>query len=328
MKKKSILIVMAILSIILVGVIAINSIYSNEQTDSGYSQLSSSEKDFSSNTDSSSKVEESSSKTDSSSKVEESSSVTESSSTGDTEIAQTMATFNTLSYYKQENEERYIDYKELNDDLSYEECIVNVNIGLDNPFYTNTYMAKDPTAIDVLVNKYSGLEIGYVPPDLVNIPAEFDNRGGSSKLREVACNAFVKMCQDAKKEGFTIKGQSAYRSGEYQQGLYNRYVAQDGKEEADRYSARPGFSEHQTGLVIDIIGSQYGSITSFGKEKEYPYVKDNAHKYGFIIRYEEENTHITGYKKEEWHLRYLGVELATKLYNEKLTLEEYYALHK
>lgn len=115
---------------------------------------------------------------------------------------------------------------------------------------------------------------------------------------------------------------SSYRSYELQRTLYQRYVSNDGVAQADRYSARPGHSEHQTGLTVDVLAPG-SSMEQFGSSTQYQWVKSNAHRFGFIIRYQEEKEAITGYRFEPWHLRYLGVEIATDVYNSTLSLEEY-----
>ena len=132
-------------------------------------------------------------------------------------------------------------------------------------------------------------------------------------------NAFYVMQSAASKEGLNIYISSGFRSYATQNYIYNNYVAADGKAAADRYSARAGHSEHQTGLCFDL-----NSIDdSFAATAEGQWVKVNCYKYGFIIRYPEGKEDITGYKYESWHLRYLGVELATTIYESGLTLEEY-----
>lgn len=115
---------------------------------------------------------------------------------------------------------------------------------------------------------------------------------------------------------------SSYRSYDYQGQLYNGYVASHGQQEADRFSAKPGTSEHQTGLAIDLV-AKGGTMDDFGSSLQSDWVNQNAHKYGFIIRYKEGKEHITGYMPEPWHIRYLGVEQATKVYQSGLTYEEY-----
>lgn len=131
--------------------------------------------------------------------------------------------------------------------------------------------------------------------------------------------AFKEMQSAAWNEGLNIWIASGFRSYEYQSGLYQRYVNRSGKEEADRYSARPGHSEHQTGLAFDL-----NSIDdSFADTAEGKWVAEHCHEYGFIIRYPKGKEDITGYIYEPWHIRYLGKETAEKVFNSGLTLEEY-----
>lgn len=137
------------------------------------------------------------------------------------------------------------------------------------------------------------------------------------------CNeAFNKMKAAAARDGVNLFIVSGFRSYETQKNLYNRYVAKDGKALADTYSARPGTSEHQTGLAMD-LNSLKGS---FGETKEGRWLANNCHKYGFIIRYPKGKQNITGYIYEPWHVRYLGTDTATKIYKSGLCLEEYYGI--
>ncbi len=142
--------------------------------------------------------------------------------------------------------------------------------------------------------------------------------------------AFMKMKQDIASTGITMWIQSGYRSYTLQESLYNGYVKRSGRIEADTYSARPGHSEHQTGYAFDVCaskdGKNYPCITSgFNGTEPALWLKDNCYKYGFILRYPEGKDNETGYKHESWHFRYVGVELATKLYNNGnwITLEDY-----
>lgn len=130
--------------------------------------------------------------------------------------------------------------------------------------------------------------------------------------------AFDKMAADAAAQGLNIYISSAFRSYEYQDGLYNRYVAKDGQELADTYSARPGHSEHQTGLAFDLNTID----DSFANTAEGQWVAAHAHEYGFIVRYPADKVDITGYQYEPWHIRYLGDEAAA-VYESGLCLEEY-----
>ena len=116
---------------------------------------------------------------------------------------------------------------------------------------------------------------------------------------------------------------STYRTFEYQNNLYNGYVENFGIYYADHCSARPGHSEHQTGLAVDVEGSNK-DYDNFEKSIEFKWMQNNAHKYGFILRYPKGKTHITGFKYEPWHYRYVGKMVAEIIYKENITLEEYY----
>lgn len=131
--------------------------------------------------------------------------------------------------------------------------------------------------------------------------------------------AFNEMQAAAAKEGRSLQICSGFRSYTTQKALYERYTKRDGKAAADRYSARPGHSEHQTGLAFDINRAS----DEFTKTKEAKWLAENCWKYGFIIRYPEGKENITGYMYESWHVRYLGKDLAKKVYDSGLTLEEY-----
>lgn len=135
-------------------------------------------------------------------------------------------------------------------------------------------------------------------------------------------DAFALMQRDAAAKGLNIYISSGFRSYASQKSIYNRYVSRDGRALADTYSARPGHSEHQTGLAIDL-----NTITqSFGKTREGRWVAEHCHEYGFIIRYPEGKSHITGYCFEPWHLRYVGIDAATEIARSGLCLEEYYGI--
>ena len=132
-------------------------------------------------------------------------------------------------------------------------------------------------------------------------------------------SAYNSLASAAKHAGYNIPLVSGFRSYEYQEQIYNNYVSIYGKEATDTFSAEPGHSEHQSGLAMDV-----GKIDdNYGETKEGKWLAENAHKYGFIIRYQKGKESITGYKYEPWHIRYLGVDLATKVYNSGLCLEEY-----
>lgn len=137
-------------------------------------------------------------------------------------------------------------------------------------------------------------------------------------------SAWNTMLKDATAKGLNIYIASGYRSYNYQVNVYNRYVKSDGTAVADTYSSRPGNSEHQTGLCFDLNTIE----DSFQYTNEGKWVNDNCYKYGFCIRFPKGKDSATGYQYESWHLRYVGVDLATKLYNngDWLSLEEYFGI--
>ncbi|MDN4606352.1 M15 family metallopeptidase [Sporosarcina highlanderae] len=145
-----------------------------------------------------------------------------------------------------------------------------------------------------------------------------------------ARDAFEEMSAEAKLSGINLTAFSTYRSYEYQVSLYDRYVKKDGVERADQYSARPGYSEHQTGLAFDIGEVNYEkhwASSSFGETEAGKWVAANAHRYGFIMRYPKGKEEITGYMYEAWHFRYVGEEIAEEIFKRNVTLEEYLGLN-
>ncbi len=144
------------------------------------------------------------------------------------------------------------------------------------------------------------------------------------QLVSYAKDAFEEMAKDAKKDNMSIIAMSTYRSYEYQVNLYNNYAKADGKEKADTYSGRPGYSEHQTGLAVDVYNGKE-SYTNFEVTEEFKWMQENAYKYGFILRFPKDKTKETGYEYESWHYRYVGKEIAEKINKNKISYEEYYA---
>lgn len=185
-----------------------------------------------------------------------------------------------------------------------------------------------PSSMTVLVNKLNQLPQEYIPEDLVvpNVKFSFSGDNPKKYMREEAATALEQMFQGAKDNGYRIYAVSGYRSYERQKSLYNNYVSQYGQASADQFSAQPGKSEHQTGLAMDVTSESVGYelVGEFGETDEGKWLAENAHVYGFILRYPSDKTEITGYMYEPWHFRYVGVSLAQEVYNSKLSLEEYY----
>lgn len=227
-----------------------------------------------------------------------------------------------VPYYKKEYKNRYLSYQKENKDLSIENIVTHVNIGLDNSYYTNTKPSTNLNTELILVNKYNYVTENYVPENLQPLNTSYARSG--MQLVDIAKEAFESMSDDAKKEGMNIIAMSSYRSYDYQVNLYNNYVKTDGKEAADTYSARPGYSEHQTGLAVDVYNLEL-PYTSFEETEEFNWMQENAYKYGFILRFPKDKVDITGYQYEAWHYRYVGKEVAKYIHNHNMTLEEYIA---
>ena len=176
----------------------------------------------------------------------------------------------------------------------------------------------------VVVNKYHAVSNNYTPKNLVTI----DDKYGTWKnmqLKAEAYDAYVKLYNDAKAQGFDLKLCSTMRSYETQRTLYNNAVKNKGKEVANIRSAYPGRSEHHTGLAIDVTSASmgWGLKQDFADYPDGKWINEHCQEYGFIIRYPKGKTDITGYDYEPWHLRYVGVEAATYIMENDLTLEEY-----
>ncbi|WP_138754052.1 M15 family metallopeptidase [Paenibacillus sinopodophylli] len=185
-----------------------------------------------------------------------------------------------------------------------------------------------PADIAVLVNKQRKLPEEYNPSDLVypDVRFIFSEKVEKRKLRQEAATALEKLFSAAEDDKVMLAGVSAYRSHSTQQKLFDRYVKRDGLVKARTYSAFPGTSEHETGLAIDISGSdgKCAAADCFADTKEAKWLAEHADEYGFIVRYPEGKEKITGYQYEPWHLRFVGVDLAAELANSGETLEEYY----
>lgn len=179
----------------------------------------------------------------------------------------------------------------------------------------------DPASKWIVVNKKRPLSpLSYAPTDLVNV-------GGGQSLRAEAADAFIRMKEAAAGSGLTLLPLSGYRSYQTQVSTYNGWVNTLGQEQADRESARAGYSEHQTGFAIDIGGGGCGIEPCFGTTTEGMWVAAHAYEYGFLLRYTQEKMPITGYQAEPWHFRYIGTKLATELKNQNIiTLEEFFDL--
>ena len=241
-----------------------------------------------------------------------------------------------LDYFNEEKLDRYIKFSNNQEKLNYSiffdnnttfnalDIVTLVNANLDKEYYSNDLILTDEESnkTDAIVNKYYQLEEDFEPNNLTPIDSKYA-RNDSQLLQKEATEAFNQMCSDAKLENISLYSGSAYRSYEYQNTIYNDYIKKDGLTAAETYSARPGYSEHQLGLAVDIMNGNWSYVSK--DNIEYSWLIANSYKYGFILRYPENKEYITGYMFEPWHYRYLGKELATKVYNSGLTYDEYAA---
>jgi zinc D-Ala-D-Ala carboxypeptidase len=188
-------------------------------------------------------------------------------------------------------------------------------------FNKKEYSLDDPASMWVIVNKRRLLQPKtYAPNDLVvpNVPLRLSATNDEMKMRRVAASALEQMFATAKKENIQLMVSSGYRSYNFQVNLYNRYVSQQGRAVADTQSARPGHSEHQTGLAVDVepVSRKCEVDPCFADTPEGTWVAQNAYKYGFVVRYATGNQGITGYIPEPWHVRYVGEALAQEVHKQ------------
>ena len=241
-----------------------------------------------------------------------------------TNQAATVAHLDQLAKEKLLEEERLAEEKRQEERLAQQQT----KLDLESSFYENVITVSNGDSKLVLVNKNYALDSSYAPSDLVlpNVLALGHEQNKTIYLREEASQHLEQLFSAAEQEaGLIFLARSGYRSYETQVSLYQRYVDQNGQEAADRFSARAGHSEHQTGLAIDVTAdSVNGQLTTeFGKTAEGIWLKDNAHRFGYIIRYLEGRESETGYQYEPWHIRYVGVEAATEIYENNWILEQY-----
>lgn len=238
---------------------------------------------------------------------------------------ETAINFINEKYYIDEYLQDYLNYYNDNKDKTYNEIITIINTHINDEFYTNTIKTDTSLGKYVLLNKYYYADNTYPNEELIKVDGKYHINGTSVKLTKECYDAFLSMYNDAYEAGYGFKLKSAYRSYDTQVSTYNYWVSTENgdKAKADIYSARAGHSEHQTGYAFDIRDYDY-KYEDYGKSESFTWVSQNAHKYGFIIRFPKGKEHITGYQYESWHYRYCGIECATYIYENNITFEEYY----
>lgn len=224
-------------------------------------------------------------------------------------------------HYLEKNAARYEAYRAEHPDIPFANVIAYVNVDLDKEHYLDVKEAQDFTESSILLNKTFFLPSFWSPDDLTEI-------GSRYLMRAEAAENILLMQNAITEDGLRLHIVSTYRPHERQVSLYNRGARSRGVAAADRNYARPGHSEHQTGLAVDLLHRSHGgSLTSarFENSELFTWLMQNAHEYGFILRYPEEYKEFHGYIFEPWHWRFVGVSIATAMHNEKMALyEEFY----
>lgn len=220
-----------------------------------------------------------------------------------------------IKYY-----DRYIAYS---DETGEDEktTVIHVNLNMDKTEYEDAIDIKN-FSTDMLVNKFHVLSDNFEPDDLINVPKEYTD-DEEFVANKIAVNALIQMFEAAKVDGLEMVVNSAYRSYDDQVEISEFYRKWYGDNYVNKYVARPGYSEHQTGLAFDIGSS---SVNVFADSNEYKWMQENAYKYGFIMRFYKKAEVITGFKSEPWHYRYVGKEIAKYIYEHNITYEEYYVM--
>lgn len=227
--------------------------------------------------------------------------------------------FFSIDYAKLDYYDRYVAYSDLTGEDE-ETTVLYVNLDLDKEDYQDSKLVES-FSTDMLVNKHHHLGEDFVPEELVEI--DIDYASGQFQCSKVAFDAFKKMSDAAKSEGYNLVINSAYRSYQDQLDLIEFYRKSYGDNYVEKYVAKAGYSEHQTGLAFD-IGSRTSNV--FASSKEYQWMQENAYKYGFINRFTKRWEGITGFREEAWHYRYVGEEIAKYIYEHKMSLEEYWVM--
>lgn len=222
-------------------------------------------------------------------------------------------------YYLERNKELYLEYYDQYDTVR--DLVEVVNTKRYEELYSDIQTTDLSKGYLILVNKYFQLPSDYEPDDLVQIAGEY----GIGQTRAEVYEAYKELYDAAILEGHDLIICSAYRSYDYQEGLYNKYLGIDPQEVVDTYSARPGHSEHQSGLCLDVTLPGV-SLESFYLTDASDWLAENCYKWGFIIRYGVDKEPITGYESEPWQIRYVGSkEIAYDIYQRGITFDEYYA---
>lgn len=216
----------------------------------------------------------------------------------------------------------YLAYKKKNNKLDYKKIVSIINTKTNIDWFDNEYKTDTSKNELMLVNRLYGLEKTYEPGDIIDIPTKYAYTG--KKISKSILDNIIDLISAGSQAGYTFVVSDGYRSYSEQESIYNNFVSVYGSSGADELVAKPGHSEYQTGISFDL--KPYNKVIDDVKtNEEYLWLKDNAYKYGFIFRFEEEHKDITQFPTSSWRLRYVGESAASLIYSEKISFEEYYA---
>ncbi len=220
--------------------------------------------------------------------------------------------------------QRYLKLYQKNINYTSRQVVEIVNCDADQQFYTNVEPSDLSKGILVINNKFNYLESDYVPANLVVVDEKYSSYG--ARMEKEAYEAFVEMCEAARESLLEIRinGDNGYRSYDYQSEIYDYYEYVYGTSGVDSCSARAGYSEHQTGLAVDIVIYPLNGNSTYSYSRMYQWTIENCWDYGFIYRYQGGKEHLTGYMQEDWHYRYVGKEVALFIKEHNITFDEYY----
>ena len=232
-------------------------------------------------------------------------------------------TYKEDKYFILNNLEFYIKYKDAYDTVRKVVEYVNTKAYLKP--YMQYRMSDTTKGIYMIASKVYYL-YHYVPENIVDVEKDYRTSTSAPQLVKEAYEAFKRMSDAGASKGLKIKVTSGYRSYDSQKKIYEGYLKKDPQEFVDTYSSRPGFSDHQIGLSCDVWADNK-TFEGFAATKESAWLKENAYKYGFIMRYPFGKDYITGYMYESWHYRYVGLEAAKEIHDNNITFDEYYAYY-
>lgn len=230
-------------------------------------------------------------------------------------------------YFLEKNLDAYLEYDQKEEDTKTSDIIALVNTHASKKWYQLELKTDTSKKEKMNVNKFFMLEESYTPENLKQISLDYAYGNGENKLIDYAYEEFQNLWEAAHEDGYYLMVTSSYRNYKDQEEIYNYRKTTLGERKADETAARPGHSEHQTGLVVDMTSKTEPTVKEFTESKAYKWLKENAYKYGWIERYPEGKTYITGYSPESWHWRYVGKEAAKVIQEEQITYDEYYAFY-